>query len=225
MVPGSHTAMLRLYDYFESGNAYKVRLLLHQLELPFERVPVDILKGETRNPAFEKKNLNRRVPVLEWPDGRCLAESNAILLHLAEGTPLLPADPFDRALAMQWMFFEQYSHEPYIAVVRFWHFSGTLDEHRDELAGRVARGYDALDVMERHLAGRDYFAGDRYSVADIALYAYTHVAHEGRFELGPYAKIRAWLERVKAQPRHVGIEDAVGNRGPAASGEGGDPGL
>ncbi len=204
--------MLRLYDYFESGNAYKVRLLLHQLDIPFELVPVDILEGETRNAAFEEKNLNHRVPVLEWPDGRCLAESNAILLHLAEGTDFLPSDPFDRALATQWMFFEQYSHEPYIAVVRFWHFSGTVGEHEDELEAKVARGYEALDVMERHLEGRSFFVADRYSVADIALYAYTHVAHEGKFDLDRYANIRAWLERVASQPRYVGIEDEVGTK-------------
>lgn len=203
--------MLRLYDYFESGNAYKVRLLLNQLEIPFERVPVDILAGETRTESFEAKNLNHRVPVVEWPDGRCLAESNAILLHLAEGSDYLPKDPFERALATQWMFFEQYSHEPYIAVVRFWYFSKTVDEHRDELDARMARGYDALDVMQRHLDGRDFFVGDRYSVADIALYAYTHVAHEGQFDLAPYPGVRSWLDRVASEPRHVSIHDKVGN--------------
>ena len=202
--------MHRLYNYHESGNAYKVRLLLSQLGVPFERVDVDILKGETRTASFEEKNLNHRVPVLEWPDGRCLAESNAILLHLAEGSDYLPKDPFERALATQWMFFEQYSHEPYIAVVRFWHFSKTVDQHQDELAGRVERGYEALGVMERHLEARDYFAGDRYSVADIALYAYTHVAHEGQFDLEPYKNVRAWLDRVASQRGYVGIEDEVG---------------
>ena len=202
--------MLRLYDYYESGNAYKVRLLLSQLGLPFERVQLDILAGETRTKDFERKNLNHRVPVLEWPDGRCLAESNAILLHLADGSDFLPKDAFERALATQWMFFEQYSHEPYIAVVRFWHFSKTLDEHRSELASRVERGYEALDVMERHLADHDFFVGGRYSVADIALFAYTHVAHEGGFDLGRYEHITAWLARVTGQPGHVGIEDDVG---------------
>lgn len=204
--------MLRLYDYFESGNAYKVRLLLTQLGLPFERVEVDILAGESRTARFEEKNLNHRVPVLEWPDGRCLAESNAILLHLSEGTDFLPKDPFERALATQWMFFEQYSHEPYIAVVRFWHFSNTLDDHRDELPNRVQRGYEALDVMERHLSARDYFAGNQYSVADIALFAYTHVAHEGAFDLTRYPNVNAWLDRVVSQPAHIGIGDEVGTR-------------
>jgi len=202
--------MLRLYDYPESGNAYKVRLLLSQLEIPFERVELDILKGDTRTDSFEAKNLNHRVPVLEWPDGRCLAESNAILLHVAAATHLLPSDPWDRALVTQWMFFEQYSHEPYIAVVRFWHFAGIVDEHREELADRMSRGYEALTVMERHLAGREYFVGTHYSVADIALYAYTHVAHEGGFDLSRFPSIDAWLERIAGQQGHVAIGDEVG---------------
>jgi glutathione S-transferase len=202
--------MLRLYDYHESGNAYKVRLLLSQLSIPFERVQLDILAGETRTEDFETKNPNHKVPLLEWPDGRCLAESNAILLHLSEGSPFLPDDAFERALATQWMFFEQYSHEPYIAVVRFWHFSNTVDQHRSELASKLERGYEALDVMERHLAERDFFVGERYSVADIALFAYTHVAHEGEFELDRYPHICSWLNRVEQQPGHVGIEAEVG---------------
>jgi glutathione S-transferase len=199
--------MLRLYDYHESGNAYKVRLALSQLEIPYERVEIDILKGETRTEAFEAKNANHRVPVLEWPDGRCLSESNAILLHLAADTPLLPQDSWQRALATQWMFFEQYSHEPYIAVVRFWHFAGMLDQHQAELAGRVERGYEALGVMEGHLREQEFFAGTHYSVADIALYAYTHVAHEGGFELEGYPGINTWLRRVADQPGHVSITD------------------
>jgi glutathione S-transferase len=202
--------MLRLYDYFESGNAYKVRLLLAQLGIPFERVELDILKGETRSPVFLAKNPNHRIPLLEWPDGRTLAESNAILFHLAEGTLYLPEDRFVRAQALQWMFFEQYSHEPYIAVVRFWHFSGQLDAHRSELAAKMERGIHALDVMERHLSEHAFFAGERYSVADIALYAYTHVAGEGGFELARFPALGRWLERVAAQPGHVRITDAVG---------------
>ena len=142
--------MIRLYDYFESGNAYKVRLLLTQLGIPFERVEVDILAGATRRPEFLAKNPNHRVPLVEWPDGRRLAESNAILFHLAEGTPYLPEDPFERAQVLQWLFFEQYSHEPYIAVVRFWHFAGMLEDKRDQLAEKTERGYEALGVMENH---------------------------------------------------------------------------
>jgi len=205
--------MLRLYDYHESGNAYKVRLLLAQLGQPFERVELDILEGQTRTEEFRARNPNQRVPTLEWPDGRCLAESNAILFHLADVAPgeaFLPADPFERAKVLQWMFFEQYSHEPYIAVVRFWHFAGVVDDHQDELPARMERGYAALDVMERHLAASDYFVAGRYTVADIALYAYTHVAQEGGFELERHPSIRAWLDRVRSQPGYVGIEDEVG---------------
>jgi glutathione S-transferase len=204
--------MLRLYDYWESGNAYKVRLLLAQLGLPFERVELDILRGETRTPEFLAVNPNHRIPVLEWPDGRRLAESNAILFHLAEGTPFLPRDAFERAQALQWMFFEQYSHEPYVAVLRFWHFSKQLDAHKDEVPAKLERGRHALSVMEQHLAAHDFFVGGRYSVADIALYAYTHVAHEGGFELAPCPALRAWLARVAAQPGHVRIGDEVGTR-------------
>jgi glutathione S-transferase len=202
--------MLRLYDYWESGNAYKVRLMLAKLGMPFERVHLDILKGETRTPEFRAKNPNHRVPLLEWPDGRRLAESNAILLYLAEGTRYLPSDPWARALVHQWLFFEQYSHEPYIAVVRFWHFAGQLDAHRTELPEKMERGYHALDVLERQLAGREYLVGDAYSIADIALYAYTHVADEGGFDLGRYPATRAWLERVRASPGHIAIMDEVG---------------
>ncbi len=149
--------MLRLYDFWESGNAYKVRLLLAQLGVPFERVQLDIVSGETRTPPYRALNPNQRVPLVEWPDGRRLAESDAILFHLAEGTPLLPDDSWERAQVLQWLFFEQYSHEPYIAVVRFWHFTGAVDQHRGELAEKMARGYEALEVMEAHLAQRPFF--------------------------------------------------------------------
>jgi glutathione S-transferase len=202
--------VLRLYDYPESGNAYKVRLLLSQLGIPFERVELDILRGETRTPAFLARNPNHRVPLLEWPDGRTLAESNAILCYLAEGTALLPADRFERAQVLQWMFFEQYSHEPYIAVVRFWHFSGAVEKNRAALPEKVERGYHALAVMEQHLAQRAFFVAERYSVADIALYAYTHVAGEGGFELDRFPAVGRWLERVRSQPGHVRITDEVG---------------
>jgi glutathione S-transferase len=202
--------MLRLYDYWESGNCYKVRLLLSQLEQRFERMDVNILEGETRTPEFLAKNPNHRVPLAEWPDGRRLAESNAILFYLADGTPYLSPDPWERAQTLQWQCFEQYSHEPFIAVVRFWHFAGTVEAHRNELPGKMNGGYHALDVMEKHLADREFFVGDRYSIADISLYAYTHVADEGEFDLQPYPNIRRWLDRVKAQPRHVELTDAVG---------------
>ena len=193
--------MLTLYDYLPSGNGYKVRLLLSQLGRPFRLVEKDILEGETRTPEFLAMNPNGRIPVLELEDGRRLAESGAILFYLADGTPFLPDDGFTRAEMLQWMFFEQYSHEPYIAVARFWTHS--LGKPVD--AEKMERGYQALDVMERHLASRRFFVGERYTIADIALYAYTHVAHEGGFDLVAYPNIRAWLSRVAAEPGHVPI--------------------
>ena len=202
--------MLRLYDYWESGNAYKVRLLLSQLGQPFERVHLDILKGETRRPEYLSKNPNHRVPMVEWPDGRRLAESNAILFYLAEGSAYLPAEPWERAQVLQWLFFEQYSHEPYIAVVRFWHFAGLLDDKKGVLPEKMEGGYHALGVMETHLSANEFFVAGRYSVADIALYAYTHVAHEADFDLGRFPSVTAWLDRVGSQPRHVCITDQVG---------------
>jgi len=197
--------VLKLYDYLASGNGYKVRLLLHQLRIPFERIELDILRGETRTPEFLRRNPNGRIPTLELEDGTCLAESNAIQWYLAEGTPFLPEDRLGRAQALQWMFFEQYSHEPYIAVLRFWTHAGWLAEKGAEVPERRERGLQALGVMERELAGRDWLAAGRYTIADIALYAYTHVAHEGGFDLGPFPAVRRWLERVRSQPRHIPI--------------------
>ena len=202
--------MITLYDYFESGNAYKVRLLLTQLEIPFKAHPVDILKGETRTPTFLAKNPNHRVPVIELEDGRCLSESNAILNYFADGTEMLPSDSWDRANVLKWMFFEQYSHEPYIAVVRFWYFAGLVNQNRDALDDKMSRGYHALDVMEQHLHEHDFFAAGRYTIADIALYAYTHVANEGGFELDNYSAINSWLERVRNQPNHITIDAKAG---------------
>jgi glutathione S-transferase len=203
------TTMLRLYDYLPSGNGYKVRLLLTQLGTPFELVPLDITKGETRTPEFLAKNPNGRIPLLEVEPGKLLAESNAILTYLAEGSAFLPADRWERAQAFQWMCFEQYSHEPNIATVRFWlHSTELTHERRAAIEQKRTLGYAALDVMERHLAARRFFVGERYSIADIALYAYTHVADEGGFDLGRYPAVRAWLERVRTQPRHVPITQA-----------------
>ena len=205
--------MLRLYDYPDSGNCYKVRLVLGQLGQlgqPFERVHLDILEGETRRPEYVSKNPNRRVPLVEWPDGRRLAESNAILYHLAGGSPYLPADPWECAQVLQWVFFEQYSHEPYIAVVRHWHMAGLVEGNRGVLPEKMERGYHALDVMEHQLSDREFFVAGRYSIADIALYAYTHVAHEGGFDLSRFPSASAWLERVRSQPGHVRITDESG---------------
>jgi glutathione S-transferase len=197
--------MLRLYDYLPSGNGYKVRLLLTQLGVQFERIELDIVKGETRTPAFLAKNPNGRIPVLELDDGTCLAESNAIMFYLAEGTSLLPKDRLARAQVLQWLFFEQYSHEPNIATVRFWLHTEMTDERRTLLPSKRAQGYAALQVMEQHLRTRTFFVGERYTIADIALYAYTNVADEGGFDLTPYPAINAWLARVRAQPRHIPI--------------------
>ncbi len=200
--------MWRLYDYQESGNGYKVRLLLRQLGHPFELVHLDILKGQTRTPEFlADKNPNGKIPVLEFDAGRRLWESNAILWYLAEGTQFVPADAFLRAQVLQWMCFEQYSHEPYIATVRFWEFSGQMDAHRHELEERRRRGVQALQVMEGHLSAHPYFVGDAYTIADIALYAYTHVADEGGYDLAPYPALRRWLGRVREQPGHLLITD------------------
>ena len=203
--------MLRLYDNLISGNGYKVRLLLSQLGLPFERVEMDIFKGETRTPDFLARNPNGRIPTLRLEDGSHLAESNAILVYLAEGSDLWPAERKARAETLQWLFFEQYSHEPYIAVLRFWaHLPALTAQQEAERPGRKERGEDALGVMERHLAERSFFVGERYGLADIALYAYTHVAEEGGYDLAPYPAVRAWLERVAAQPGHLPITAEVG---------------
>jgi glutathione S-transferase len=204
--------VLRLYDFLPSGNCYKVRLLLKQLGVPFERIDVDILSGKSRTPAFLAINANGRVPVLELDDGQTLAESNAILWYLAESVPdgsrYLPTDRYARAQVLQWMFFEQYSHEPYIATVRFWITElGKEEEYRDEIAKRRVNGLAALGVMERRLAASPFFVAGRYSLADIALYAYTHVAHEGGFDLEPFPAVRAWTARVAALPGHVPITD------------------
>jgi len=203
--------MLRLYDDPISGNGYKVRLVLTQLGLPFEYVAVDIMKSETRTPAFLAKNLNGRIPTLKLEDGTYLAESCAIIWYLAEGTKLAPADRPARAHTLQWMFFEQYSHEPYVAVARFWkHLPKMNAEQERQLPDKMKRGYAALDVMEKHLSTRQFFVSERYGLADIALYAYTHVADEGGFDLAPYPAIRAWIARVAAQPRHIAITAPAG---------------
>jgi glutathione S-transferase len=199
--------MIRLYDYLISGNGYKVRLLLTQLAIPFERIELNIAKGETRTPEFLRKFPNGRIPAVELDDGKLLFESNAIIAYFAEGTPFMPADRFQRALVLQWLFFEQYSHEPYIASVRYLVMHPDVADPRRAIVDTMMRprGYDALGVMEGHLKSRDWFVGDSYSIADIALYAYTHVAEEGGFQLGDYPAIRAWLKRVKSEPRNIPI--------------------
>ena len=199
---------VRLHDNLSSGNGYKVRLLLAQLGMPYERIEYDIDRGETRTPDFlERINANGRVPVLETEGGEFLAESNAILHYLAQGTPFLPEDPLGRARVLQWMFFEQHSHEPNVATPRFWATHGVemTEERRIALEQKRKLGYAALGVMEGHLSRESYFVGERYTVADIALSAYTHVAHEGGFDLEPFPAVRAWIGRVASRPGCVPI--------------------
>ena len=200
--------MMKIYDFTGSGNGYKTWLLASQLGLPFQRIERDILKGETRTPEFLKKNPNGRIPTLELDDGTFLFESGAILWYLAEGTPFAPADRLARAKTLQWMFFEQYSHEPYVAVARFWKhfFDKPTPQQEAALPDIMKKGYAALDVMEKHLAANSFFVDNRYGLADIALYGYTHVADEGEFDLSRYPHINDWLARVKAQPGHVTID-------------------
>ncbi len=198
--------MLTVYSYQGSGNCYKVRLLLTQLEIPFRVVEVDVVKGEQRTPEYRAKNPNGKVPMVELEDGEFLPESGAILYHFAQGNPLWPADPWQQARVLQWMFFEQYSLEPHIAVARFWcHYLKAEEKHKEQLVEKRKGGNRALRVMDQHLGDHDFFAADRYTIADIALYGYTHVAPEGGFSLAPYPAVRAWLQRVASQPRHIPI--------------------
>jgi len=198
--------MLRVYGEVSSGNCYKLKLLLNQLSIKHEWIPVDILKQETRMPEYLAKNPNGKVPLLEVSNGVYLAESNAILHYLADNTPLLPHGKFQHAQVLQWLFFEQYSHEPYIATSRFIiKLLGRPADKEELLQSKVAPGYKALDVMEKHLSTHSFFVAERYTIADIALYAYTHVAHEGDFDLSNYPKIRNWCQRIKEQAGHVEI--------------------
>lgn len=199
--------MYRLYDFLPSGNGYKIRLLLTQLGLPFDYVELDITEGATRTDEYLAKNANGRIPLLELEPDTYLAESNAILIYLAEGTNFLPTAKLDRARVLQWLFFEQYSHEPNIATPRFWlHYVPELNDYqKSALPYKQEQGYAALDVMEQHLREREFFVGNRYSVADIALFAYTHVAPEGGFDLERFPAIQAWIRRVQAQPEHIPI--------------------
>ena len=197
-------ATFTVYGMSDSGNCYKVKLALEQLALPYRWVKVDSVKGETRNAAFLAKNPNGKVPTLGLEDGGFLPESNAILNYLAEGTPLLPKDRLGRARVLQWMFFEQYSHEPYVAVARsIIRYLPPDSPRRAELPRLHERGSQALAVMDQHLKNEPFFAAGRYTVADIALYAYTHCAADGGFDLARYGAVSAWLDRVQSQPRHV----------------------
>ena len=200
--------MYKVYGDYRSGNCYKIKLMLELLGLPYDWVAVDILKGETQSEAFLAKNPNGKIPVLELEDGTCLWESNAILNFLADGSEFLPTEPRLRTQVLQWQFFEQYSHEPYVAVARFIQlYQGLPAERQKEYEECHVRGYKALKVMELQLSRTPYLVGEHYSIADIALYAYTHVADEGGLDLTPYPAVRGWLERVASHPRHVGMLD------------------
>jgi len=194
-----------LYDSAVSGNCYKVRQLLTHLGLDFERQEVDVVRREGRLELLGTLNPALRVPTLLLDDGRSLGESGAILAYLAEGTPYLPEERFLRAQVLQWLFFEQYSHEPNIAVVRFWVAFSPSPPPEAEIEARRKAGHVALAAMERHLTSRAFLVAEQYTIADIALYAYTHVAHEGGFDLSGYPAIGSWLERVGSQPGHIAI--------------------
>ena len=196
-----------LYDSPVSGNCYKVRLLLAHLGIPYERRELSVVDRSNRPEILGGLNPALRVPTLVLDDGRPLAESGAILWYFGEGTRFVPDDRYERAQGLQWMFFEQYDHEPSIAVARFWlAYSGRPEAFADRLPERQAAGNRALTAMERHLAERDWFVGEGMTLADIALYAYTHVAGEGGFDLSQYPAVQRWLERVAAEPGHVPIE-------------------
>lgn len=197
---------MKLYDYLPSGNSYKVRLLLSWLGQSYTHIPVDIHKGETRTAAYLAMNPSGQMPLLVLDDGRVLPESGAILFYLATGTRYLPSDKFERAQVMRWMLYEQNQHEPWVAGARF--VTMYKPERAGELPALQERGHGALQVLETHLSDREYFVGDRLSIADIALFAYTHVAPEGGIDLSPYKAIRAWIDLVQAHPNHISITKA-----------------
>ena len=199
---------MKLYDDPMSGNGYKARLLLALLAKNYDYIPIDILRGESRSDEFLQKNPNGRIPVLETESGDYLAESNAILYYLAKDTHFWPSDLFLQSQVMQWMFFEQYSHEPNIATPRFWLKCKLLGDNafdKELLEKKQQSGRDALSVMEKHLSKRSFFVGEQYTIADIALYAYTHVAGEGGFDLSNYPNVCSWLERVAEHKNHITI--------------------
>lgn len=201
------TDPVTLYDYLPSGNGYKVRLVCKHLEVPYRLVELDIKRGMTRTPEFLARNPNGRIPLLEVPGRGCLAESHAIIGYLAEGSRLVPDDPWERAQMWHWLCFEQYNLEPNIGTARFWLASlkKTPAELGERLTEKLARGHEALRVLERGLEGRRFLVGGRFTLADIALYAYTHVAPEGGFSLDAYPAIVTWLGAVAAQPGHAPI--------------------
>jgi len=198
---------MRLYNNQHSGNCWKVRQILALLDIPYERVELDVIDRSNRKEVLGGKNPALRVPTLELDDGEHLAESNAILWYLGDGTEYVPGDRLERARVLQWMFFEQYEVEPNLAVARFWvAILGERERYAAELEGKWRGGNRALEAVEGELADRDWLVGDAFSIADISVYAYTHVAEEGGFDLEPYPAVRAWIDRVAARPGYVPME-------------------
>ena len=198
---------VKIYGDIQSGNCYKIKLLCSLLDIQHEWIHVDILAGETTSAEFLSKNPNGKIPLLELNDGRCLSESNAILNFLASGSDLLPKNTFTLAKIQQWQFFEQYSHEPFVAVARFIaKYLGLPEDRRVEYESKQAGGHKALSVMEQQLSKSQYLTGEQLSTADVSLYGYTHVAHEGGFDLNEYPEVQSWIERIALHPNYVGME-------------------
>jgi glutathione S-transferase len=201
---------MKVYGDLQSGNCYKIKLALSLLDITHEWIHVDILAGETQTAEFLSMNPNGKIPILELSNGRYLSESNAILNFLANGTELLPEDPFDRAKVLQWQFFEQYSHEPYIAVARFIaKYLGLPDDRKADYESKQLGGHKALSVMEKQLAKTSYLVGEQLTIADISLYGYTHVAHEGGFDIASYPAIQAWLSKISSHEKYVGMKRII----------------
>jgi glutathione S-transferase len=199
--------LLKIYGDSKSGNCYKLKMLCAEMQIEYDWHEVDILAGETRTPEFLAMNANGRIPLLAHPDGRYLAESNAILCYLADGSEFFAGDAFARAEILQWMFFEQYSHEPYIATSRFIvRYLGNPPERQADLEQKRAGGYAALGVMDRQLQENEFMAGEKFTIADIALFAYTHVADEGGFDLGDYPAVNNWMDRIRSRSLFTAME-------------------
>ena len=205
--------MYKLYDFLPSGNGYKVRLLLTQLKIPFKLIQLDILKQETHTSEFLAKNPNGKIPLLEIDSKTFISESNAILYYLSQGTEYFAEDKYQQTQIMQWLFFEQYSHEPNIATPRFWITElKQPNKYQEQIEQKRKLGYKALKIMEQYLKNHDFFVANKYTIADIGLYAYTHVAEEGEFDLSNFSAINSWLKRVQSQPRHILITNSdLGN--------------
>lgn len=200
--------MYKVYGDIQSGNCYKIKLLMSLLDVEHEWLPVDILAGETHTEEFKRLNPNTRIPVLVLPGGEVLVESNAILNYLADGSVYLPADRYARAQVLQWQFFEQYSHEPFIATARYINkYLGLPEDRRAEYEGKQAGGHKALSIMEQQLQKSSFLVGDSPTIADISLYAYTHVAHEGGFDLSGYAAIGSWMARIRQHEKYFAMDD------------------